>query len=257
MRVYTSSSLPTLAEGLASLLVDTMDAEPGRVIVVSPWVKDVALPVGRVGHFASLFGGHRDTVPVSEVLARLAVRHHVTVVTKPPHELVSGRDFSRLAAKLRTRRDVLAQEGRWDDDLWDDLVASLSHDVEDLARRVLVHSETVTVGLRLRAAGATLAYLPRLHAKLVWTPVGAVSGSANLTNGGLFANEELVLETTDAAAHDALAAAASDFAARAVPSSTYRFFGFPSEADRRELEEAEDAVPGMSDFVRSLDSVSG
>ena len=46
----------------------------------------------------------------------------------------------------------------------------------------------------LRAAGASTYFLKRLHAKLVWSPTGALMGSANLTNAGLTYNDELMLE---------------------------------------------------------------
>jgi phosphatidylserine/phosphatidylglycerophosphate/cardiolipin synthase-like enzyme len=63
--------------------------------------------------------------------------------------------------------------------------------------------------------------LDRLHAKLLWTPIGALVGSANFTNGGLLGNEELMLEATDPAVHGALEETARQFLGRSRPSEEH------------------------------------
>lgn len=67
-----------------------------------------------------------------------------------------------------------------------------------------------------------MAYVDRLHAKLLWTPRGALVGSANFTNGGLVSNEEVMLEVTDRTAHAALLATGRAMASRALPAERYR-----------------------------------
>src|SRR3954466_2568995 len=49
MRIYLRGTSPTLAQGLVGLLMETRDAQPGEVWLISPWLRDVVLPVR--GHF--------------------------------------------------------------------------------------------------------------------------------------------------------------------------------------------------------------
>lgn len=230
MRLFTKTSDEPLARGLLRLLVDTCDVERGDVYLLSPWLCDIVLPLGDLGHFASLFGGHRIEVPLSEVLVRVAERHRLHVICKPPDELVEFADISRLLQKIDTRARLIAEEDFRDYAISDDLVEDLNNDIGHLATRVLNHAPTLHLIQQLESAGANTYFLPRLHAKFLWTPVGALVGSANFTNGGFFRNDELMLELSDMRSHSELRIAAEDFARRGVPRLRYSL----AEACRRQ-----------------------
>jgi phosphatidylserine/phosphatidylglycerophosphate/cardiolipin synthase-like enzyme len=73
----------------------------------------------------------------------------------------------------------------------------------------------------LQAKGAELYYLDKLHAKLLWTPIGALIGSANFTNGGLSYNDELMVEITDETELTKLQSIAQQMGNRAVLAQNY------------------------------------
>jgi phosphatidylserine/phosphatidylglycerophosphate/cardiolipin synthase-like enzyme len=255
MKVLCNRPGPDLLRGVAQLLVETL-ALPGREVwLISPWVRDVRLPLADAGHFASLLGGARDEIGLVEMMAALARRHTLHVVLKPPGELVDLGAARRLALKLDARGRLASEEYLQGLTILEELTADLDTDIRDLARQVTAHAETIEAGWRMQEGGARLYYLDKLHAKLLWTPLGALVGSANFTNGGLSANEEVMLEVTDRDTHAALGETARQLGGRAQPAGSYTL--------RRALErvgyEADDFLrlagrPGLAEFpeVRRL-----
>lgn len=221
MRVYTRAREPGLRQGLVSLLLAAFDPEPADVWVISPWLRDVELPVAGIGHYASVFGGHREQVRLSEMLARLAARHHLTLIVKPPGELVPLPDVRRLLAVVETRTQILEEKGIQDYDVVDRAVQTLNTEAGALAASAMQHVDTLRMAWMLREQGAELLFLERLHAKLLCTPAGSLLGSANFTNGGFGWNEELMVEVTTPDEHQRLEAAAREFAERATPAAVY------------------------------------
>ena len=108
MRVYTKGSDPNLATGVVGHLLSVIDSESSDVWLISPWLRDVELPVADVGHFASVFGGHREKVRLTELLARISRVHVLHLITKPPAELVPLSVVQRLVHLLRTRESVVS-----------------------------------------------------------------------------------------------------------------------------------------------------
>lgn len=219
MRIYLRATPPDLAEGLIGLLIETRDAPPGEIWLISPWLRDVSLPVR--GHFASVFGGHREQVPLSEILARLARRHRLTVLTKPPAELIPLAQVRRLADLVETRSQMLAEEEVQGYEVVNLALEALKREAAALAAEATRHAETLRMGRVLSSHGAQLFYLERLHAKLLWTPAGALLGSANFTGGGFGVNEELMAEVTTDREKALLADAAGELVRRGVPAAEY------------------------------------
>jgi phosphatidylserine/phosphatidylglycerophosphate/cardiolipin synthase-like enzyme len=232
VKVLTNRPAPDLIRGLTSLLVRSLSAERGEVYLISPWLKDVRLPTGDVGSFRAALGGDPDEMPLSELLERTARRHALHVVTKPPHELIDLPTVRRISDERATRRRVTGHADLSGLDIVDELTASIDDDLRRLAAEAATGGETLRLVNRAGAAGAAVAFPDRLHAKLLWTPHGALVGSANFTNGGLVANEELMLEVTDAAAHAALLEAARAMAGRGTRAGRYRL---TRDAERAEL----------------------
>lgn len=221
MRVFSRATETSLAPRFARLLLASLDCEPGRVILVTPWLKNVLLPI--VGHQASHFGGHVSEATLEEVLVRVAQRHDLRVVVKDLQELVGLREVERLVSKVESRERLLKEEELAGFAIRDELITDLNADIAQLADSALCHYDTVEFALRLRERGATVHFLRNLHAKLLWTPLHAFLGSANFTNGGLSWNDELMVEVTEPAAHAMLGEAANGFLERAVESSQYDF----------------------------------
>jgi phosphatidylserine/phosphatidylglycerophosphate/cardiolipin synthase-like enzyme len=181
----------------------------------------VELPVHDAGHVDSIFGARRDRVTLWELLGRLATRHRISVVTKPPAELVPLAGARRLARVVAARHAMLADSGVLDYDAADHVLAALDAEAEALEREVMMHAETLSLGLMLREAGAEVRYLDNLHAKLLWTPAGALLGSANFTHGGFGKNEELMVEVTTPTEHRQLGETARALAARGTLAGAY------------------------------------
>lgn len=221
LEVFSRSNVETLAPRLVRVLLASMDCQAGKVVLVTPWIKNVRLPVE--GHQASLFGGHRSEVTLEEVLARVAKRHQLHLVVKAPQELVGLREVQRLVAKIESRERLLQEEELAGYAIRDELIADLNADIAQLADGALRHYDTIEFALRLRKQGAAVHFLYTLHAKLLWTPVHAFFGSANFTNGGLTWNDELMVEVTDPGDHQRLGEAAAGFVARATEAGEYDF----------------------------------
>jgi phosphatidylserine/phosphatidylglycerophosphate/cardiolipin synthase-like enzyme len=222
VKVLTNLPNKTLIQGIASLLVRTLAADSGDLYLVSPWLKDVRLPTAAVGSFRSSLGGDPDELGLGDLLEHAARRHQIHLITKPPGELVDLELLKRIGEKQSSRRRLTENTDLMGMDIVEEVAGGIDADISDLADRAAGHAETLRLAQRLHAAGARVYYLDRLHAKLLWTPLGAVVGSANFTNGGLISNDELMLEVTDAAAHAALGEAARAMVGRAVPSDRYR-----------------------------------
>jgi phosphatidylserine/phosphatidylglycerophosphate/cardiolipin synthase-like enzyme len=212
---------PLLIRGVATLLVQSLTVSPGEVWLISPWLRDVRLPVAAAGTFRPVLSDAGDEMRLGDLLARVAKRHTLHIITKPPAELVDLRTMLRLEEKLQARQRLGEEEELKGYSVIEDLASGLDADIRLLADSLTVHAETVRLGLELRSAGAQLSYRDKLHAKLLWTPLGAMVGSANFTNGGLAVNDELVLEVTDPAAHQALQSAARQMSDRARQSHAY------------------------------------
>ena len=100
-------------------------------------------------------------------------------------------------------------------------MAALNDAANALAVQATQHAETIEVASQLRGEGCELLFLDRLHAKVLWSPVGALLGSANFTNGGFAANEELMIELSTEREHRDLGLAIEEFRARSVVSEDY------------------------------------
>lgn len=259
MRIYLRGTSPDLAQGLVGLLMETRDAQPGEVWLISPWLRDVVLPVR--GHFASVFGGHREQVPLSEALARLARRHRLTVVTKPPAELVPLAQVGRLVELVEARARVRAEEEVQGYEAVAVALEALNWEAAALAAEASGHAETLRMGRVLSGHGAELFFLDRLHAKLLWTPAGALLGSANFTAGGFGRNEEVMAEVTTHREKLLLAEAARELVRRAVPASRYdpspalQWFGVtPQRLSRWRHILAAEGYPVVAELLDSLAS---
>jgi phosphatidylserine/phosphatidylglycerophosphate/cardiolipin synthase-like enzyme len=206
---------------LVGLLLATFDAEPGDIWLISPWLRDVELPVARLGHFSSVFGGHRDLVTLADVLARMAQRHRLRVVTKPPAELVPLSDLRRLMELWEATARIRADKELQGYAAVDDAVRTLNAEAAAIEDGATQHFETLRIAFALQRQGADLLFLPRLHAKLLWTPSGALLGSANFTGGGFGGNEELMVEVTTSKEHGELGTAAATLSSRAVSVERY------------------------------------
>ena len=220
MRIYTNRRSPDLRSGLLGLLLAALDTEPSDVWLITPWLRDIRFPIADHGHFASVFGGHRDEVGLSEFLLRLARRHHVHVVSKPFDELIPLDTVRRIDELLGDRDSLLDEELRIYEAAERAAVA-LGDEIADLGRRVTAHAETVALLGRLAEQGVVVHVVPRLHAKLLWTPAGAVLGSANFTHGGFARNEELMAEVSMPDQLADLREAAESFARAGLELSVY------------------------------------
>ncbi|HEX7239489.1 MAG TPA: hypothetical protein VF263_04410, partial [Longimicrobiaceae bacterium] len=168
-----------------------------------------------------VFGGHRDQVPLTELLGRIVQRHRLRVITKPPAELVPLQDVRRLADLLEARARILAEERIRGYEAVDRAVEALNAEGAVLAAEAAKHAATLRIGWELRERGAELFFLDRLHAKLLWTPAGALLGSANFTGGGFGGNEELMVEITSLDEGQRLAGAARELQRRATAAGAY------------------------------------
>ncbi|MBD1932604.1 MULTISPECIES: phospholipase D-like domain-containing protein [Cyanophyceae] len=225
MKVYGNYPEPTFSRGLAELLVQLLDFPGDEVWLISPWLKDVRLAIAQLGDFASLLGGQREEIELSQLLTRIAEQHRLHVITKPPEELIPFRVLKRLANKIDLRKRLLKEREVEEDlqgyDIIEEVIEEFNTEIEQLASEATVHAETIRIGRMLQAKGAELYYLDKLHAKLLWTPIGALIGSANFTNGGLSYNNELMVEITEPAELPKLQSIAQQMGNRAVIAQNY------------------------------------
>jgi hypothetical protein len=220
VRIYARGGATGLQAGVLGLLLAAVDAEPSQIWLVSPWLRDVELPIGDQGHFASVMGGQRDEIRLSELLVRLRRRHDVHVVSKTIDELVSLNQVRRIA-ELLAHRDALQEDHDASSyEVTEHAIAGMGEEIAALADEVTVHAEMVSLLYGLADLGINVHVLDRLHAKLLWTPAGAMLGSANFTHGGVAWNEELMVEVSDPDELADLRAVAAGFAARGAPLET-------------------------------------
>jgi phosphatidylserine/phosphatidylglycerophosphate/cardiolipin synthase-like enzyme len=223
-RIVTNIGPTKFAERIRSLLLDSLSATGGEMWIISPWLTDVDLSVSEAGHFASALGGSRERVSLSELLRHTAERFDVHVVTRPPHQLVRTSLLMRLQEKCTVYQRAKESKSARQDPTYEDIMAALLDEIEYLADEVVKHISTLRCASNFLDAGADLLYRPSLHAKLFWTPFGAMVGSANLTYSGLFQNPELVLETSTDEQIENLQRAAYDLAEGAEPRDDYEFY---------------------------------
>lgn len=221
MRIYTSRRSPDLPSGLVGLLLAALDTETSDIWLIAPWLRDIELPVADQGHFASAFGGHRDHVRLTEFLLRLVRRHRVHVVSKPPDELIDLEAVRRIGELLEDRDALLADEDLQGYETAERAVTALGDEIAAVGRLVTAHADEMAMLAGLTEQGVTVHVVPRLHAKLLWTPAGAMLGSANFTHGGLRRNEELMVEVSNPDQLADLRAAAEAFAGRGVELGAY------------------------------------
>ncbi|CAA9370272.1 MAG: hypothetical protein AVDCRST_MAG68-5677 [uncultured Gemmatimonadetes bacterium] len=221
MRIYTRDRSPDLRHGLLTHLLDAFDAPPGDLLLISPWLRDVDLPVADAGHFSTVFGGHRERVALSELLGRLVARHRVVVVVKPPAELIPLDRLRRLVQVLAARAALLAEVRIRDFDVTERTAVTFGTEAEGLEQEFTKHAATLHMVSALRATGAEIRFLDNLHAKFLWSRAGAMLGSANFTNAGFGRNEELMVEITTREEHERLGATALEFVGRATAAAAY------------------------------------
>jgi hypothetical protein len=219
MEIFTRQTLDSLSSRFSRILLASLDSEPGRVVVVTPWIGNVRLPIE--GHQATNFGSHLSEATLEEVLARVARHHELHMVVKAPQELVDLHDVERLMVKIERRERLLEEEELAGYAIRDELISDLNDDIAYLADQALRHFGTIELVLRLRERGAKVHFLEALHAKLLWTPLHAFFGSANFTASGFSRNEELSVEVSSRRSHDLLGQAAEGFILRATPADKY------------------------------------
>jgi phosphatidylserine/phosphatidylglycerophosphate/cardiolipin synthase-like enzyme len=249
-RIVTNTGPTKVAERIRSLLLDSLSATGGEMWIISPWLTDVDFSVSEAGHFASALGGSRERVLLSEVLEHAAERFDIHVITRPPHQLVRTSLLTRLQEKCTVYQRAKESESARQDATYEDIMAALLDEIEYLADEVVKHVSTLQCASNFLDAGADLLYRPSLHAKLFWTPFGAMVGSANLTHSGLFQNPELVLETSNDEQIENLRRAACDLAKEAEPRDDYQFYNLESIDLQSEVLDA--IPPGHRRKVESL-----
>jgi phosphatidylserine/phosphatidylglycerophosphate/cardiolipin synthase-like enzyme len=214
MRIYTRERQPDLRAGVLGLLLSTVDTQSSQVWLIAPWLRDITLPIGDHGHFASVFGSYRDEVTLTEVLFRLRRDHEVHVVGKPLDELVPFSTVRRIVELLDDRDVLLADQEARVYESAERVLTALGDEIAALGREVTRHAETVAMLVDLAERGIAVHVVPHLHAKLLWTPAGAMVGSANFTHGGFALNEELMVEVSQPQHLADLRTAAAEIAAR-------------------------------------------
>ena len=197
MKMHLSTPPGHLKRLVSGLLLQALESEAAEVWLVTPWLKDVEFDLQGEGVQHSLLGKHASTIGLIELFERLAKRHQVTLIVKPPHELVNLRDLRDLHASLELRERLRNPDDFEDAHLQIDLFAERQQIIDRQRGAFLNHADTVLNAERLAAAGVRVAYCANLHAKLLWLPNGALFGSANFTNGGLISNAELMAEVLD------------------------------------------------------------
>ena len=250
MKVFGTRPGNPLARAFSAHLVETLAYRDRDVWIVSPWIRDVELPLDELGHVRSLLPEGSTTIRLSVLLTRIAQQHALVTITKPPHELVPLDRLPVLIRKLRQRSMLLERPP--EDPRMAELVRTLDEDVGHLARDLTVHRESFSIGRRLAFCGADVRYLNRLHAKATWTPASSFVGSANFTYGGLFANEEMMLEVTDERAHSEVRAALEAITDRATPLSEYNFADALRRQRVSELDVLESTTSNLLDGLAPL-----
>lgn len=132
MKVLTNQPNPLLIRGVAPLLVRSLAVERSDVFLISPWLKDLRLPTTEVGPFRAALGGDPHVLPLAQLLERIARRHSLCLITKPPAELVDLRVIRRINDKQLARRRLTQHVHLTGLDIVDELTAGIDADVREL-----------------------------------------------------------------------------------------------------------------------------
>ncbi len=221
MKMHLNTPKGHLKRLVLDLLLQALESEPGEVWLVTPWLKDVEFDLQGEGVQRSVLGTPASSTGLLNLFERLVQRHHVTLIVKPPHELVDLGALSGLHESLLMREQLRNPDDFEDARLQATLFAERQQLIDQQRRAFLYHADTVLNAERLAAAGVKVAYCTNLHAKLLWLPNGGLFGSANFTNGGLNSNAELMAEVLDTSGLEALRAAAQALLSISVPRQHY------------------------------------
>lgn len=221
MEIYTNYPEKGFAKRFTKLLVEAIEYQDQHILLISPWLKDVCLPVSPVGHFASLLGGQREEINLAELLGFIAERNKLIIVTKPPNELIPFENLKLLLTKLELKQRFEEEEDFVGYDIVPTILEEIRSSIDVLIRTIVTHLDTLTLGKWLQGKGGQLFYLEKLHAKLLFAPTGVFVGSANFTNGGLFYNEEIMLEFSDECNYQKFEQAGQTLLNRAIAAKEY------------------------------------
>ncbi|MDL2343412.1 hypothetical protein QOL99_04515 [Deinococcus sp. MIMF12] len=221
MKIHLSTPKDHLKRLVRDLLLQALESEPGEVWLVTPWLKDVEFDLQGAGVQRSVLGTTAPSIGLLSLLERLAHRHDVTLIVKPPHELVDLNVLRDLHDSLLLRERLRDPDDFEDAHLQSTLFAERQQLIDQQRRAFLNHADTVLNGERVAAAGVRVAYCANLHAKLLWLPNGGLFGSANFTNGGLSFNAELMAEVLSDEDIGALRAAAHGLLAGSLDRQAY------------------------------------
>ncbi|WP_027891145.1 hypothetical protein [Calidithermus chliarophilus] len=217
MKFIVNAANHKVIHSFTRVLAEAVDIhEPNDVYLISPWLKDVRLPVGEVVFSTRML---RQEMRLLELLEHLLKVHRLWVVVKPPHELFALDELAPLRERLDLLEHAQAEQGHIRQAIFDAVIRHLRLQVQAAVDGLMVHVETITLARKLSEMGARVLFLPQLHAKLLWTPRATLFGSANFTNGGLTYNEELAAELDSAAVPLKLV---QGFVERATPIEQYR-----------------------------------
>lgn len=205
------------------MLVLLLQFHNKNVWLISPWLKEFRLPIASLGDFRSLVGGQRDEILFTDLLSRIAQENNLFVVTKAPEELIPFAQIKQLEEKLDLKIDFEKEkeEGLAGYTIVDHVIDELNRDIDSLANTTILHSDTIWIGRKLQAQGAKLYYRDKLHTNLLWTPIGALIGSANFTNAGLSLNDEVMLKITTTEELSNLQNTAEQIVKRSIPAQKY------------------------------------
>lgn len=204
MKMHLSNPKGHLKRLVCDLLLQALELEPGEIWLITPWLKDVEFDLEGEGVQRSILGTRASTIGLMGLFARLVKRHQVTLIIKPPHELVNLRTLGNLHESLELRERLREPNDFEDATLQAALFTERQKLIDEQHRTFLNHADTVLNAEHLATVGVQVAYCANLHAKLLWLPNGALFGSANFTNGGLTVNAELMAEVLDDASLQAL-----------------------------------------------------
>lgn len=193
MRVHSDPNTKAILNSFTSLLVATLDlSEPADVYVISPWMKDVELPIRDIVDTALI---RSDSIRLLPLLQRIASKHRLKVFIRPPAELFQMDLLARLLDLARLLEQSARELEFSPSLLVEKLEITLQSDFVATIESFLVHHDTFKLGKAL-SNEAEVYFTPKLHAKILLTPLAALVGSANFTNGGLAYNDEIMLELT-------------------------------------------------------------
>lgn len=202
MKIHVTDRTNRTKQLIARMLLEAADHQPSTIWLVTPWLKNVEFDATDLGPYHSLFGAHRHSVTLLDILGLLSSKHLLQVVVKPPHELVPIPLLERIVTLHTERAALLAQE--IDFDVERTLLNVIDENLSEARRSFINHADTLMMAEQLAQRGAQVAFRDALHAKVLWLPSGALFGSANFTNGGLSYNAEVIAEVLDDAGMDAL-----------------------------------------------------